>query len=295
MTNQDTVLRPPEASDGRATKARRRVTAGVVIVVITAVFLLPYLWLVSSGLKAQTAIFTDVSPISWRTFLPVDATLDNVRTLFNDRGIGRALLNSLFVASLQVAGALVVCSMAAYALTRIQFRGRTVIFAVILATFMLPTEALVVPMFSVISDLGLQDSLYAVALPWIANVFGLFLLRQHFEQLPTDLDEAARIDGAGHIRIFVSVILPNVRTALATLALIMFLFSWNAFLWPLVVIQSPERRLIQVSIAQSVAPGELPNWGPTFAGAAIATIPLIILFLVLQRYFVRGLATTGLK
>lgn len=273
----------------------RYLLPAVVITAILAVFLLPYLWMVSSGLKSQRSIFSDVSPISWRTFLPVGGTLENVQALFTERGVGRALFNSLLVAAIQVLGALVVCSMAAYALTRIRFAGRSTVFAIILATFMLPTEALVVPLYSVVSGLGLVDSLAAVALPWVANVFGLFLLRQHFEQVPVQLDEAARLDGAGHIRIFWSVILPNVRTALATLSLVMFLFSWNSFLWPLVVIQSEEKQVVQVSIAQSVAPGELPNWGLTFAGAAVATLPLLILFLLLQRYFVRGLATTGLK
>ncbi|MGO1769541.1 MAG: carbohydrate ABC transporter permease [Microbacterium sp.] len=267
----------------------------LVMILIISVFLLPYLWMASSGLKDQSAIFSDVSPLSWRTFLPVDAIWDNVVTLFADRGIGRALVNSLIIAGIQVGGATITCSLAAYALTRIPFRGRGVVFAVILVTFMLPMEALVVPLYTVASGLGLQDTLAIVALPYVANVFGLFLLRQHFEEIPAALDEAARLDGAGHLRIFWSVILPNVRTALATLALVMFLFSWNAFLWPLVAIQTPEKQPVQVAIAQSVSPGELPNWGLTFAGATIATIPLIVLFLFLQRYFVRGLASTGLK
>ncbi|MEV8252736.1 carbohydrate ABC transporter permease [Rhodoglobus sp. NPDC076762] len=280
----------------KATRTSTRLLWSVLIIAgIAIIFLIPYLWMVSSGLKTQNAIFSDVSPISWKTFLPVNGTFENVTTLFVDRGIGRALINSLLIAAMQVGGALVLCSMAAYALTRIPFKGRGVIFALILVTFMLPTEALVIPLYSVVSGLNLQDTLAAVALPWVANVFGLFLLRQHFEEIPMALDEAARLDGAGHLRIFWSVILPNVKTALATLSLVVFLFSWNAFLWPLVVIQSPENQPVQVNIAQSVSPGELPNWGLTFAGAAVATIPLIILFLLLQRYFVKGLATSGLK
>jgi ABC-type glycerol-3-phosphate transport system permease component len=221
--------------------------------------------------------------------------MDNFEQLFNEKGVGRALANSLMVAAIEVIGALIVCTLAAYALTRIRFRGRGIIFALILATFMLPVEAMVVPMYRVISGLGIQDTLWAVALPGVASVFGLFLLRQAFEQIPAELDEAARIDGAGHIRVFWSVILPNVRTALATLILIKFLFSWNAFLWPLVAIQTQENQVIQVAVAHSAAPDYLPNWGLTFAGAAIATVPLVILFLFLQRYFVRGLATTGMK
>lgn len=266
-----------------------------ILAAILIIFLMPYLWMVASSFKPQAAIFSDISPLSWRTFVPVDATLDHVIALFTERGIGRALFNSMIIAGIQVGGGLVVCSMAAYALTRIRFKGRNTVFAIILVTFMLPTEAMVVPMYSVISGLSLQDTLMAVALPWVANVFGLFLLRQHFEEIPHELDEAARIDGAGHIRTFLSVILPNVKTALATFCLVMFLFSWNSFLWPLVVTQSAETQPVQVNIAQSVAPGQLPNWGLTFAGAMVATIPLILIFLFLQRYFVRGLATSGLK
>lgn len=274
---------------------RKLVTSGAVLAIVVVVFALPYLWIVSSGFKGQTEIFKDMSPVSWRTFFPVDAVLDNFVELFVEKGVGVALGNSLAIAAIEVLGALVVCSLAAYALTRMSFRGRGVIFALILATFMLPVEAMVVPLYRVVSGLGIEDSLWAVALPGVASVFGLFLLRQSFEQIPTELDEAARIDGAGHLRIFWSVILPNVRTSLATLILVKFLFSWNAFLWPLVAIQTQENQVIQVAVAHSAAPDYLPNWGLTFAGAAVATIPLLLLFLLLQRYFVRGLATTGMK
>lgn len=277
------------------TRNLKYVWSGVVLALVLAIFALPYLWIVSSGFKFQTDIFKDMSPVSWRTFLPTGAVMDNFVELFAEKGVGRALANSLLVAAVEVIGALIVCTLAAYALTRINFRGRGVIFSLILATFMLPVEAMVVPLYRVVSGLGIQDTLWAVALPGVASVFGLFLLRQAFEQIPHELDEAARIDGAGHIRIFWSVILPNVRTALATLVLIKFLFSWNAFLWPLVAIQTQENQVIQVAVAHSAAPDYLPNWGLTFAGAAIATVPLLLLFLFLQRYFVRGLATTGMK
>ena len=274
---------------------RKYAISGAVLAIVVVVFALPYLWIVSSGFKGQTEIFKDMSPVSWRTFFPVDAVVDNFVELFVQKGVGVALGNSLAIAAIEVLGALVVCSLAAYALTRMKFRGRGVIFALILATFMLPVEAMVVPLYRVVSGLGIEDTLWAVALPGVASVFGLFLLRQSFEQIPTELDEAARIDGAGHLRIFWSVILPNVRTSLATLILVKFLFSWNAFLWPLVAIQTQENQVIQVAVAHSAAPDYLPNWGLTFAGAAVATIPLLLLFLLLQRYFVRGLATTGMK
>ncbi len=284
-----------------ATAMRRRIDPVMMIVAVPvllavfAVFVLPYLWTVASGLKPQEAIFRDVSPLGLRTFLPFDPTLENVVHLFVERNIGRALLNSAIISVCQVAGTLVLCAPAAYALTRIDLPGRSVLLVLILLTFLVPYEALIVPMYSLVNGIGLSDSLAAVFLPWIASPLGLFLLRPAFEELPRELDEAARLEGAGHMRIFWSIVLPNVRTALLTLSIVTFLFSWNAFLWPLIALQSPDNAVVQIAIAQSVAPGQLPNWGETFAGAAVATLPAIAVFFLLQRHFVRSLAASGMK
>ena len=276
-------------------RALQIVAGTIILLVILAIFLGPYAWVVASSFKQQFAIFRDLKPISWATFFPSDPTIENFVHLFENRGIGRALVNSAIVSSCQVIGTLALCSMAAYGLTRIQFKGSNVVFALVLMTFLLPIESLMVPLYIHVTGLGLADTLVGVFIPWIASPFGLFMLRQAFEEIPRELDEAARIDGAGHFRIFWSIILPNVKTPLATLALVTFLFSWNAFLWPLVILHSPRNHVVQLAIAQSVSIAQLPNWGETFAGATIATVPLIILFLFLQRYFVRGIALTGVK
>ena len=267
-------------------RALRWIAAALVLAAIMVVFLAPYAWVVASSFKPHFAIFRDLKPISWATFLPADPTISNFVHLFAERGIGRALLNSAIVSSCQVAGTLALCSLAAYGLTRIRFRGSNVVFAMVLMTFLLPIESLMVPLYMHVTRLGFADTLVGVFIPWIASPFGLFMLRQAFEEIPRELDEAARIDGASHLRIFWSIILPNVRTPLATLALVTFLFSWNAFLWPLVILHSPRNHVVQLAIAQSVSIAQLPNWGETFAGATIATVPLIVLFLFLQRYFV---------
>lgn len=276
-------------------RALQIVAGTAILLVILAVFLGPYAWVVASSFKPQFAIFRDLRPISWATFFPSEPTIANFVHLFENRGIGRALVNSAIVSSCQVIGTLALCSMAAYGLTRIRFKGSNVVFALVLMTFLLPIESLMVPLYIHVTGLGLADTLVGVFIPWIASPFGLFMLRQAFEEIPRELDEAARIDGAGHFRIFWSIILPNVRTPLATLALVTFLFSWNAFLWPLVILHSPRNHVVQLAIAQSVSIAQLPNWGETFAGATIATVPLIVLFLFLQRYFVRGIALTGVK
>lgn len=287
------------SSATRTSASRRRPLKAALVVAVVAVtivvFLMPYVWMVASSFKSSPAIFADLDDVSWRTFVPVDPTLDGYVTLFVDRGLGRALVNSLIIGVVQVGGALVLCSLAAYALTRMRFRGQSILFALILVTFMVPVEALVVPLYSVMTGLGLQDTLAAIALPWVASVFGLFLLRQHFDEIPRELDEAAKLDGAGHLRILWQVILPNVKPALASMALILFLLSWNGFLWPLVIISSPENMPVQVAIAQTSSPTTQTDWGAIFAGATVATIPLIVLFLVLQRYFVQGFAASGLK
>ncbi|WP_394217130.1 carbohydrate ABC transporter permease [Brachybacterium vulturis] len=267
----------------------------VMLGVIGVVFLAPFMWVISSGFKSQEDIFAGLVPFSWTAFLPLNPTLDNFIELFVEKGVGRSLLNSFAVATIEVVGALAVCSLAAYALTRMDWKGRGAVFGLILVTFMLPVEAMFVPLYRVISGMGLDDNLWGVALPGVASVFGLFLLKQAFEDIPRELDEAARIDGAGHFRIFFSIIIPNVKTALATLVLVKFLFSWNMFLWPLVALQSPQLKLIQVAVAHEVDPNSLPNWGLTFAGAAVAVVPVLLVFLLLQRHFVKGLATTGLK
>jgi multiple sugar transport system permease protein/putative chitobiose transport system permease protein len=274
---------------------RRGLTITLIILVIMACFLAPYAWIVSSSFKNQFTVFGDVTPLSWRAFLPVGATLENYVSLFERTNILRALLNTAIVAGGQVALTLLLCSMAAYALTRIKFPGANIVFILILLTFLLPIEAMMVPLYEVVSGLGLSNTLLGIMIPWIASPFGLFLLRQAFEELPVELEDAARIDGAGHVRIFFSIVLPNVKVPLLTLGLVTFLFSWNSFLWPLVIVQSPSQQIIQVAIAQQGSPTQLPNWGETFAGATVATLPLIVLFLLLQRYFTLGMATSGIK
>lgn len=274
---------------------RRALTLSALLLLIVVCFLAPYAWIVASSFKNQFTLFNDVSPLSWRAFVPAGGTLENYASLFGRTNVLRALLNTAIVAAAQVALTLALCSMAAYALTRIRFPGANIVFVLILLTFLLPIEALMVPLYQVVSGLGLANTLLGVMIPWVASPFGLFLLRQAFEELPKELEDAARIDGAGHATIFFRIILPSMKVPLLTLGLVTFLFSWNSFLWPLVIVQTPDQQLIQVAIAQQGSPTQLPNWGETFAGATVATVPLIIVFLLLQRYFTQGMTMSGIK
>ncbi|MCV3736160.1 carbohydrate ABC transporter permease [Rhizobium sp. TRM96647] len=279
----------------KSTPLRRGLFVALVIVLILCCFLAPYAWIVASSFKNQLTLFNDVTPLSWKAFFPVGGTFENYRTLFERTNVLTALLNTAIVSGGQVALTLLLCAMAAYSLTRIKFPGARIVFVLILLTFLLPIEAMMVPLYQVVSGLGLSNTLAGVMIPWIASPFGLFLLKQAFEELPVELEDAARIDGAGHVRIFFSIVLPNVKVPMLTLGLITFLFSWNSFLWPLVIVQDPANQVIQVAIAQQGSPTQLPNWGETFAGATVATLPLILLFLALQKYFSQGMTTSGIK
>jgi ABC-type glycerol-3-phosphate transport system permease component len=279
----------------RPARMARSTVYWVISIVLLVIFLAPFLWILASSFKSQAHIFADVSPLSPRTFVPTSPTLSNYSSAFTQEHVGRALINSLIVSVVQVAITVVLAVPAAYALTRLKFRLQGLMFGIILVTFMIPAEAVVIPLFQIVSTLKLSNTLYGVFLPFVASPFALFLLRQAFRDIPMDLDEAALIDGASHLKIMLRVIVPNVRPALATAALMTFLFSWNAFLWPLIVIQTQNNQLVQVAIAINTVPGELPNWGQVFSGAIIATLPVLILFIFLQRYFVRGIVASGIK
>jgi len=279
----------------RSARAARSTAYWLISLALIVIFLAPFLWILASSFKSQAHIFSDVMPLSVKTFFPTEPTMSNYSAAFANEHVGRALINSLIVSVVQVALTVLLAVPAAYALTRLKFRLQGLMFGIILITFMIPAEAVVIPLFQIVSDLHLSNTLYGVFLPFIASPFALFLLRQAFRDIPMDLDEAALIDGASHWKIMTRVIVPNVRPALATAALMTFLFSWNAFLWPLIVIQSQNNQLVQVAIAINTVPGELPNWGQVFSGAVIATLPVLILFIFLQRYFVRGIVASGIK
>lgn len=290
---------PSVRSDSSQSRRRRRLFHMTLYWIASGLLLLaflgPFVWILSSSFKSQAHIFADVTPLGVKTFIPTAPTISNYTSAFTTDHVGQALENSLIVSVAQVALTLLLAVPAAYALTRLRFRGQGLLFGLIFLTFMVPAEAIVIPLFQIASQLHVENTLPGVFLPFIASPFALFLMRQAFSEVPIELDEAARLDGASHLRIMTRVILPNVRSALATLALMTFLFSWNAFLWPLIVIQASNLQLVQVAIALNAVPGELPNWGTVFAGAVIASLPVIVLFLALQRYFVRGIVMSGLK
>ena len=267
-----------------------------VLTIFALILIMPFVWIFLASFKPQEEIFEYIYPLSLKTFLPQTWTLENYQKLMqlDPFPITHYLKNSIFVAVSVTIGSLVVNSMAAYAFAKLNFPFRNLLFILFMVTVIVPFEALAIPMYLQMRSFGWVNSYEALIIPWIANGAGIFLLRQFFMDIPNDLLEAARIDGASHLGAFRHVVIPNSKPALITFALIRFQASWDSFFWPLIVAPSPEKRVIQVAIATFTTEVQT-QWGLTFAASAMATVPIIIGFLILQRYYVRGIVMSGLK
>ena len=263
---------------------------------LTLAWVTPYVWMLASSLRPQAEIFQYVTPLSWKTFVPQSFTLASYRELFAlvPFPFSRYVFNSIFVALSVTTLSLIVNALAAYAFARLEFPGRSVLFAVFLSTMIVPFEVLAIPLYLQIRSFGWVNTYQALIIPWIANPLGIFLLRQFFQEIPRELEEAARIDGCSYVGAFRHVVIPNSIPALVAFALIRFQASWDAFLWPLIAAPSAEKRVIQVAIASFVTEVQT-RWDLTFAASVMATLPVAAAFLVLQRYYVQGVVMSGLK
>lgn len=279
---------PPGRLGGRS---GRRVRAGglTALVVVGAVgMLFPFGWTVLTSLQPNGLGITTPS------LLPGTVSGDGYRSLFRAVPFARVAVNSLLLALASTVIQLVTSSMAAYAFSRLRFRGRGLIFGAYLATMMIPLQVLIVPLFGEMKALDLVDTYAAVLAPTLASGFGVFLLRQAADGVPRELDEAARLDGAGHLRIFGWIVLPLLRPALATFSVFAFMASWNSFLWPLVIVRSPEFMTLPLSLAN--LQGQFSTqWNVLMAGSVLSTVPIMILYLFVQKYVVQSVAQSGLK
>jgi multiple sugar transport system permease protein len=290
---------PPEPAVPSRPKRRRSADIGepraipwVYGVLIGGLVLLvgPFLWMLLGSFRPDREL--KQVPPAW---LPQDPTLDNYRTLFTELDFPTYFLNSAVVAVAITIGNLIFCSMLGYALAKLHFPGKRVIFALVLGTLMVPGVVTFVPLFVLVSNLGMVNSYPGLIFPFLAGPFGVFLMRQFFMSLPDELIHAARVDGAGEFRIFWSIMLPLCKPALATLGILTFLASWNNFLWPLVVAQSEDKYTLPVALAIYAIGENNSDYGLLMAGSVAIIVPVLIVFLVLQKHFVRGIAMTGIK
>lgn len=274
----------------------------VLYVILALIFLVPFIWMVFGSLRQEKEIFAYLYPLSWHTFFPVDWTLNHYLDVLglSDEGrrfglnFGRNLFNSFLVSAAVVVCSLVFNTAGAYFFARLPFPKKNWLLAFVLVTLFVPLEVTMVPLYIVVRQLNLQNSYWAMIVPWFASPFVIFALIQYFRDIPYELDEAAFLDGASYLRILTSILVPLAIPGLVTMALLEFQFIWNLFYWPLIAVQSNELQVLQVAIASQTTQ-EQTYWGRTFAGCALASVPVILIFLMLQRYYVRGIASTGIK
>lgn len=257
---------------------------------IAVVMLIPLVWLISTALKSPTEDIFQFPPQLW----PQQPTLQNFVTVWQSHPFGRYLVNSVIVSALTVALNLLFCSLAAYPLARLEFRGRDAIFTAIVATIMIPFQIVMIPLYVLTVQLGLRNTYLGVIFPAIASAFGIFLLRQAFQGVPKELEEAARIDGCSELGIWWYVMLPSIRPALLTLAIFVFIGAWSDFLWPLIVLDRPEFYTLPLGVASLAGTFSL-DWRLIAAGSVISILPILLFFVLLQRYIVPTDAGSGVK
>jgi len=279
-------------TEGGGSRRLKLVLSYVALIFMTLLFLAPLLWMVSTSFKTNPE--TTQWPLSW---VPREFSVEGYRELFNatsETPVLRWFVNSMIAATAHAALVLVTAAPAAYALARMHFRGKGLMFAVIISTLFIPPIILITPLYLVVDTLGWLDTLLAVIVPSAAGALGVFLLRQFFVSLPRELEEAAVLDGANRFQIFTRIILPLSKAPLATLALLSFLTNWNDFLWPIYVLFSPQNLVLQPGLSKLQGAYDT-DYAVIMAGGVLASIPVLILFFIAQRYIIEGVSRSGLK
>lgn len=259
------------------------------VVLISAAMLLPLVWMLFTSVKPEAEI-VQFPPRLW----PESFTVQHYLDVWDRIPFARLYLNTIIFAGGVTLISLALDSMCAYALARLNFRGRNVVFIFVLVMLMMPFQVTLVPLYDMLAGLGWTDTMHGLIVPRATNAFGIFFLRQFFLSLPRDLEEAARVDGAGEFRIYRQIVLPLTKPALLTLGLFHFMYNWNDLLWPLLINQSAERQTLPSGLAQFMGQ-HVVEYGLLMAASVLTLLPVIAFFLIIQRRFVEGVATTGIK
>jgi len=279
--------------------ARRRAAATTAVAVALAagafVAIMPFLFMVSTSLKTLVETLTRVDPLPFRAeFWPVEPQWNNYVDAWVRADFSIFFRNSVITAAVTVAGVLATSTLAAYAFAKMRFAGRVLVFSLLLGTLIIPESVYLVPNFILITKLGWNDRLAGLTVPFMASAFYIFLLRQFFNQLPDELIESARIDGAGHVRSFLGIVLPLSRAPLVTVIFLAFIGSWNALQWPLVATRTERWRPLTVGLTMFISESG-PEWHLRMAGSVIAVAPVVLLYLLAQRQFTEAISRSGIK
>ena len=263
----------------------------IVVSLIAVLFVVPLVWMVLSSLKTAPEVFA--RPFHW---LPARDQWQNYATVWmnEEASMLRAFANTLYIALFSIVGQMFISSLAAYSFAKINFKGKQVVFMLFLSSMMVPSQLTIIPRFMLFKTIGLYNNLWAIILPAFFGATSIFMLRQFYMGLPNDLIEAAKIDGAGHLRIFLRIMLPLTKAALMSLIILAFISSWNEYMAPLIFLVKKELYTVSQNI-QWYMLDEFKEHNLTMAAATSAIVPVVILFIVGQKYFVEGIATSGVK
>lgn len=266
----------------------------VVLVIVCFISLFPLLYAFSASLRSDVELYKYALPFSIKTIIPVEPTLDNYKWIFTEFGFGKSIVNTLIIVFILVPLGLLVNSVAAFAFTAFDFKGKNILFAVFVVSFMVPFEAIAIPLYSLVNKIGWVDKRVAMILPSVANGLVLFLFRQFFSEIPKSYFEAATMDGANWLQIYFRIIIPLSAPVMITAALMLFVSFWNSYLWPLLVARSKDIRTVQITLA-TLKMEEATLWGCLYAGSIVSALIPLTLFLPFQKYFVDGITSSGVK
>lgn len=294
--SRDALAQPYESDAAFELRLQRRIRTLILFsltLIIVVIFAFPVYFMVSSSFKAEHEMFA--TPPHW---IPEEFQgLGNYQRAFELEPVGRWLFNSLFVAAIQVGGTILFGAAAGYGFAKFRFRGRQILFFLTVSIMAVPFQVLLIPMVVLVRQLGMNNSYPGLIMPGLISAFGVFMMRQFAYNIPDELLDAARIDGASEFMIFWRIVLPLLKPAAASLAIITFLFSWNSFLWPLVIVQNKDLMTLPVGLTFFTEDnqGPLPTWATAMAVSTLATLPVALIFVRFQRYFVEGMMVSGIK
>ncbi len=262
----------------------------VTVILLALAVMVPFIWMLVTSLKDQTEVFA--YPPTW---IPQQPQWQNYLEVWKEAPFGRYFLNSTIVALAVTVGQLIACILAAFAFARMNFKGKNAMFLVFLSTTMISSQVTLVPSYLIMRSLNWIDHYQALIVPFLANAFGVFMIRQSFRTIPRELEEAAKLDGCGRFRFLVQILLPLCKPILASQALFAFMGNWNSYLWPLIVTNRDSMRTVQIGLRYFVSGEGGTQWGVYMAAAVVVSLPVILVYFLVQKTFVESMASTGLK
>lgn len=275
-------------------KNTTNILCGIILITLTIIAIFPLLWAITSSLRPDTEIYQYALPFQWHTFVPVEFTGDAYLKLFTEFHFERPILNTLIVSAVTVLGSCIINSLAAFGFVFFDFKGKKLLYSMAIVSFLVPFESIAIPLYTVAEKLKWVDTFRGLIIPTIADGLVLFLFVQFFSNVPKELFEAARIDGASWFQVYLRILLPISKPVLVTAGLMTFINQWNAFLWPLLIAHGRDIRLIQVALSDFTAE-HVTLWSCLYAASVISAVVPLLLFLPFQKCYVDGITQGGIK